>query len=60
MNYRKPPFLFMQKKLFMFFSALSLLIIQLVNADELFWHSSYAEAVADAKKTKKPIFLVFR
>ena len=50
----------MQKKLFMFFSALSLLITLPVNADELFWHSSYAEAVADAKKTKKPIFLVFR
>ena len=56
----KKPFLFMRKRLFMFFSALSLLITLPVNADELFWHSSYAEAVADAKKTKKPIFLVFR
>jgi len=28
--------------------------------DELFWHHSYTEALAEAQKTRKPIFLVFR
>ena len=30
------------------------------NASTLKWHHSYAEALADAKQSKKPIFLAFR
>jgi hypothetical protein len=30
------------------------------SADELFWHNNYADAIEEAKLTKKPIFLEFR
>jgi len=32
----------------------------LAAADELFWHTNYADAIEEAQRTKKPIFLEFR
>jgi hypothetical protein len=32
----------------------------LLKAASLKWHHSYAEALAEAKQKKKPIFLAFR
>jgi hypothetical protein len=30
------------------------------TADDIFWHSTYESAMAEAKETGKPVFLEFR
>ena len=45
------------------FSALLLLAAStapLAAQEEIFWHDNYADAIAEAQQTGKPIFLEFR